>query len=106
MTTTEVFTGAPTASLIAPGNPNPWIEIDGQPVDWMRRAPSLPQAVTWCGDGGCNAGPLAGVLVACDTPQGIQRCDQCNIYDGDREAALALAQMVGGVVVFEVNTEQ
>lgn len=43
---------------------------------------------------------LPGVIEDMDTHEGIQRCDECSVYDGDLEAALALADHVGGVVRF------
>lgn len=48
----------------------------------------------------CTGSPVAGTLPAMDTPEGIQRCDECQVFPGDLEAAQALADMVGGVVRF------
>jgi hypothetical protein len=38
-----------------------------------------------------------------DTAEGVQRCDICDIYDGDLSAAQALAALVGGVVKFQAE---
>lgn len=91
----RTFDGSPSSSLIESGT-NPWVEVDGQPVDWV--ASPLPRQPCPCGEMGRVI--LAGVLDGTDTPQGIQRCDICSTYVGDLEAALALAQLVGGTVKF------
>lgn len=86
----------PDSVLIDTGT-NPWVEVDGTPVDWTKS----PLARTDCPCGEYRV-ILPGVLESMDTPDGIQRCDSCSTYDGDLAAALALAQLVGGVVRFEV----
>jgi len=43
---------------------------------------------------------LPGVIEAMDSDEGIQRCDTCDLYAGDLEAAKALADHVGGTVWF------
>lgn len=79
---------------------NPWVEVAGVPVDWTARDQS-----TWtvcpCEDMGST--PLAGVIAPMDTPEGVQRCDACGAFDGDLDAALALARTVGGVVRFHIE---
>lgn len=62
-----------------------------------------------CGDGD----PIPGVAAPMNTPEGIQRCDLCDLYRSDLDAALALrdALVPGGVVRFyqynpdKANTE-
>ncbi len=49
----------------------------------------------------CTGSPVPGTLPAMDSPEGIQRCDECGVFEGDLEAAQALADTVGGVVMFE-----
>jgi hypothetical protein len=73
---------------------NPWVEVDGEPIDWMTR-PTDRRRTSDCDQCGEI---LDGVIEAMDTPEGIQRCDQCQVYDGDIEAAEALARLVGGTV--------
>ena len=38
----------------------------------------------------CAGCLLRGVIEAMDTPEGVQRCDECDLYPGDLEAAAAL----------------
>jgi hypothetical protein len=88
--------------MIAEGT-NPWVEVDGEPVYWP--AVDLPRIPCPCGAGFEVIEP--GVLESMDSPRGVQRCDACSTYDGDIEAAVALARRVGGVVRFvaEVDPE-
>jgi hypothetical protein len=45
------------------------------------------------------AGPIPGVIAPVDGDDyGIQRCDNCAVYDDDREAARALASRLGADV--------
>jgi len=48
----------------------------------------------------CGDSPVRGAIAGMDFPAGIQRCDTCDLFPGDLEAALALAQAVGGVACF------
>lgn len=48
----------------------------------------------------CGCGPLPGVLAPFNTPDGLQRCDECQSYDSDLDAALALAVWVRGEAKF------
>ena len=73
--------------LIASGT-NPWLQVDGQPVDLMEIA-RADEYVEDCD--GCRQDEFAGIALAMDTPDGIQRCDQCGTFDGDLEAAQAAA---------------
>lgn len=93
-----IYTGTlPEGTLIADGT-NPWIEVDGKPVDWTVVVGKGPCP---CGENGDVA--LAGVLDGMDTADGVQRCDTCGTYEGDLDAALALAELVGGTVHFETE---
>lgn len=89
----------PDGVLIADGT-NPWIEVDGIPVDWTTT--TLPRTECPCEEGFSVV--LPGVIDAMDTPVGIQRCDACSRFDGDLDAALALARLVNGVVKFDAAT--
>jgi hypothetical protein len=40
-----------------------------------------------------------------DTDEGIQRCDAADVFEGDLDAALALARVVGGIVKFSVESD-
>ena len=100
MSTVETYTGAPTGSLIADGT-NPWVEVAGEPVDWT--VYHGPRAECPCGDG--HDVPVPGVIAPIDTADGVNRCDAAQLFDGDLDAALALARLVGGVVKFEVATD-
>lgn len=89
--------------MIADGT-DPWVEVDGVAVDWMTHpllkdsTPDLPR---------CNCpASTPGILPAMNTPEGIQRCDECQMFDGDLDAALALAKKVGGVVKFEIEEDE
>jgi len=73
---------------------NPWLQdSDGNAVDLIKLKQDHPQVVyirdtnpcDQCGD------ILPGVIEAMDSPEGIQRCDQCDLYEGDLDAAQALA---------------
>lgn len=87
------------------GHTNPWLEVDGIPVDWME-APPLPERQGIYGLCEC-IGPLPGVLVGADEPAGIQRHDWCAFtrddlgrddFD-DLDAAWTLARLIPGAVV-------
>lgn len=42
----------------------------------------------------CWPEPLPGVLTAMNSEDGIERCDNCTLYEGDLEAARALADLI------------
>ena len=75
------------------GHTNPWLrDPDGSDADLAARFGPTPTAA----DSPCGAcGPLAGILAPMDTGHGIQRCDVCDLYPGDLEAAAALAAHLG-----------
>lgn len=83
---------------------NPWVEVNGEPVDWTdpvwnNQRVVRPQCDT------CNGTILPGVIEAMDSNEGIQRCDECDTYPGDLEAAWQLARLVDGVVVYETGED-
>ncbi|MFI5736195.1 hypothetical protein ACIA49_39135 [Kribbella sp. NPDC051587] len=92
------YIGDLPADICIAADTNPWIEINGATVTWPH--PSLvPDAANDCE--GCAGEPLPGVVAPMDSEIGIQRCDNCQLFEGDLPAALALAACVGGVVKFE-----
>lgn len=71
---------------------SPWITApDGSVVSF------LTSDLLLTGGGGCmeDIHFIPGVLAPMDTDEGIQRCDACNIYPGDLEAAAAVAKIYG-----------
>ena len=92
-----------SARMIAPGT-NPWIQSsDGHPLDLMsmvRRGDIVTATGTrTCEE--CEHEPFPGVLTGMDTPEGVQRCDGCQAYDGDCEAASALAAHITATSKFQ-----
>lgn len=75
------------------GHTNPWIrDPHGADVDLAERFGHFPTATdSPCGE----CGPLPGTLAPMDTHRGIQRCDACDLYPGDLDAAAALAASLG-----------
>ncbi|WP_263729982.1 hypothetical protein [Cellulomonas sp. SG140] len=75
---------------IADGS-DPWLERpDGSVVDLAEHLDRL--SVGPCGE--CRGGFFAPTTNG-PTDQGVERCDACDIYDGDLSAALALAALIG-----------
>lgn len=104
MMTAVVYDGTLPEGVLIADRTNPWIEVDGEPVDWERWSLANLDKLDFDGcEEGCGAGgtPLAGVIAPMDTVIGVQRCDTCDVFPGDLEAAQALAATVGGVVMFE-----
>lgn len=62
---------------------DPWLEVDGKRIDF-RYAAIVPGT---CEEGGHL---IDGVLGMHDC--GIERCDACDLFDGDLSAALAYAE--------------
>lgn len=83
---------------------DPWIEVDGAPVDWTVPGWDRVRVPCPCGENGDVVEP--GVLDGMNTPKGVQRCDACGTYDGDLDAALALARRVGGIVKFHTENKE
>ncbi|WP_311208744.1 MULTISPECIES: hypothetical protein [unclassified Aeromicrobium] len=79
----------------------PWVEVDGVAVDWTAAgAPVLPIVSR-----GCDGCAGRGVLPASDGPHGVQRCDECQAYGGDCEAAEVVAALLGGVAYVELDED-
>ncbi|MCW2836336.1 MAG: hypothetical protein JWQ15_450 [Marmoricola sp.] len=53
-----------------------------------------------CYDYDCGS-VMPGVLTDVDFPGGIRRCDTCEKFDGDLDAAQAAAELVGGTLWFQ-----
>lgn len=83
-----------TGQAITPGprpESDPWLETpDGEVVSLAPHLATLERGA--CGD--CRAGFFAPTDNG-PTDQGVERCDECDTYDGDLEAALALAAVIG-----------
>lgn len=89
-------------TLIASGT-DPWVEVDGKPVDWV--AKNLPTDP----DNDCESCadmPISGVIAPINTREGIERCDECKRFEGDLDAAFALAKLVGGAVKYETDEDE
>jgi len=99
MGATLTYDGTLPDGVLIASDTNPWVEVAGKPVDWTTS--TLPRTPCPCDEDHLALAP--GVIDAMDTDEGIQRCDAANVGDsfGDLDAALALAQLVGGVVKFE-----
>lgn len=103
MTDIRTFEGALQPGWLIAEVTNPWVEAGGHEVDWTRVdfPPAVGNKCETCWDS-----PIPGTLPAMDSPTGIQRCDACEKFEGDLEAALALAKLVNGVVRFEAEPAQ
>lgn len=85
---------AVAAAELEPGT-DPWLERpDGTLVDLADHLARLPRGE--CGD--CRAGFFAPTDNG-PTLQGVERCDECAVYDGDLSAASALAGLIGPDVI-------
>ena len=96
MSTATTYDGTLPDGVLIASDTNPWVEVAGEPVDWTTS--TLPEAACPCGE---HPTVLPGVIAPIDTEEGINRCDAALLFDGDLDAALALARLVGGVVKFE-----
>ena len=81
--------------LIATGT-NPFITLNGSVCNWG----SIPWPDLH-GHKDCDQCGyiLPGVCENMDTPEGVQRCDNCCLYEDDLSAAQALADWLDGGVV-------
>ena len=77
--------------LIASGT-NPWLQVDGKPVNLTALYGTGTVDYDVCD--GCAQGDFAGIVLAMDSGEGIQRCDGCQKFDGDLEAAQATADVL------------
>ena len=97
-TRTLTFTGYDTLSdgVQIESETNPWVEVNGKPVNWTTS--TLPRVNCPCDED--HAAIVPGVIDSMDTDEGIQRCDAADVFEGDLDAALALARVVNGTVKF------
>jgi hypothetical protein len=85
------YTGDLTGVMIA-DQTDPWLQHpDGSEVDLLPHLAALTPGP--CGED-CSGGFFAPTSNG-PADQGIERCDQCNIYAGDLDAAVALAALIG-----------
>jgi hypothetical protein len=87
------FEGELPEGWVIAGTTNPWIEEadSDTALDLEQVALSIGQLNNSGQCYGCYNCILEGVIEAMDTPEGIQRCDNCDVFEGDLEAAQALA---------------
>ncbi len=82
------WTGSETAKIAR--HTNPWLQYGDKPIDLLSmQAIVRPRLVNHDDCDQCG-NLLRGVIEAMDTDAGIQRCDQCQAYEGDLQAARAL----------------
>lgn len=81
------WTGGHGPSAIIARGTNPWVELDGVPIAY---SPSMQREGGPCG---LPIHVVPGVLNM-DDNEGLQRCDECDLYPGDLEAAAAVAKTV------------
>lgn len=89
MTAPRQYTGQPGAMLA--DSTDPWLQRpDGSVV-------ALDEHLTGLEKGPCEECPGGFFAPTGNGPtmQGIERCDQCDIHEGDFTAALALAALIG-----------
>ena len=93
------WTGSPTALIES--ETDPWIkDPSGVAVSFP---PPWPGTAGPCGELGHF---IPGVLAPMNTSEGVQRCDACDLYAGDLDAALAVAKTFGpGFTVWFHGTE-
>lgn len=72
---------------------NAWLERDGEPIDLEDLQPWTPAADPSCDQ--CEGMPIHGVIAPTNTEYGIERCDQCEVFESDLDAASALAEHLG-----------
>ncbi len=63
---------------------NPWLQVNGEPVDLT--------GMMLEGNHDCDCYQFSGAQLGMDSETGIQRCDTCLRFDGDLEAAAAVAE--------------
>lgn len=72
---------------------NPWLQDSaGNRIDLIGSGSPRTGQPELDGDCECFDGPVPGALVGMDSPEGIQRCDMCQRFDGDLAAARAVAE--------------
>lgn len=89
--TARLYTGDLTGVMIA-DQTDPWLQRpDGSVVTLVPHLTPLEPGPV-CGE--CRGGFFAPTDSG-PTDQGIERCDECDLYLGDLDAALALAELIG-----------
>lgn len=93
----KTFDGTYAENVVIAKGTDPWVEVAGVAVTWPRKdmAPAPDNDCEMCGDE-----PVSGVFTGMNTVIGIQRCDTCQRFAGDLDAAFAVAQLMDGVVRF------
>ena len=97
------YTGQLDGVLIA-DQTDPWLQHpDGTEVDLL---PHLADLTPGPCEEDCAGGFFAPTSNG-PADQGIERCDACNVYEGDLEAAAALAALIGPEITvwFEVDDD-
>ncbi|EPD84062.1 MULTISPECIES: hypothetical protein [Microbacterium] len=81
-----------SADVMIASRTNPWLQdSDGNGIDLTGGRATRSEQSALDGDCECFDGPVPGALVGMDSPEGIQRCDMCQRFDGDLAAAQAVA---------------
>lgn len=96
------YTGEPVVRMA--DQTDPWLQHpDGSVVDLEPHLAGLAPGP--CGD--CRGGYFAPTGNG-PTEQGVERCDDCRLHEGDVAAAVALAALIGPDVTvwFETDTEE
>lgn len=84
--------------VIIAAETEPWLQRDnGEEIDLTEY--DLDTLLPQLND--CDGCAGTGVFAPVNTNHGINRCDQCQAFPGDLEAAAAVAQVIGGHVYFE-----
>lgn len=88
--TPEAASRGEFANVLIARETNPWLQVNGEPVDLTGIDTGTPADCDCCNDGGA----YAGVILAMDTSHGIQMCDMCGKFEGDLEAAQHAAEVL------------
>lgn len=89
------YTGQPDAML--EDATDPWLQDEhGALIELEPVLATLPPGPT-CGE--CRGGFFAPTING-PTEEGIERCDECDVHEGDFDAALALAALIPGATVW------
>ncbi len=98
------WTGSETA--VIESQTNPWLRTPGGRDIDLRQFAELRGGVDFSDECDTCGTLMRGVIEAMDTDFGIQRCDQCDLYEGDLEAARALRDtfMPAGTTIWFFGT--
>ena len=78
------------ADVFIAAETNPWLQVDGHPVDLT----GIDNGAAVDCDGCNDSGAYAGIVLAMDSNDGIQMCDACGKFEGDLEAAQHAAEVL------------